>query len=56
MEEKGDGRASDMHQPSHEGRQKRGNKPRWEGVGEMYLLITCNVLVTTGFSTFGYVA
>ncbi|XP_062218837.1 galactoside 2-alpha-L-fucosyltransferase-like isoform X2 [Phragmites australis] len=49
--------AGGVHQPSHEGRQ------RWEdtahnmrALSEMYLLSMCDVLVTSGYSTFGYVA
>uniref|UniRef100_A0ACD5YQH4 Uncharacterized protein n=1 Tax=Avena sativa TaxID=4498 RepID=A0ACD5YQH4_AVESA len=53
-DEYGDGR---VHQPSHEGRQKWGDASHdGRALSEMYLLSTCDVLVTTGFSTFGYVA
>lgn len=46
-----------VHQPSHEGRQKWGDTSHdGRALSEMYLLSTCDVLVTTGFSTFGYVA
>ncbi|CAM0945867.1 unnamed protein product [Alopecurus aequalis] len=46
-----------VHQPSHEGRQKWGDASHdRRALSEMYLLSTCDVLVTTGFSTFGYVA
>ncbi|KAK1605864.1 hypothetical protein QYE76_029537 [Lolium multiflorum] len=46
-----------LHQPSHEGRQKWGDASHnGRALSEMYLLSTCDVLVTTGFSTFGYVA
>jgi xyloglucan fucosyltransferase len=46
-----------VHQPSHKGRRKWGDKTHGgRALGEMYLLSTCDVVVTTGFSTFGYVA
>ncbi|KAF0933719.1 hypothetical protein E2562_019197 [Oryza meyeriana var. granulata] len=46
-----------VHQPSHEGRQQMGNTAHdMRALSEMYLLSTCDVLLTTGFSTFGYVA
>uniref|UniRef100_A0ACD5ZKE7 Uncharacterized protein n=1 Tax=Avena sativa TaxID=4498 RepID=A0ACD5ZKE7_AVESA len=46
-----------VHQPSHEGQQKWGDTSHdRRALSEMYLLSTCDVLVTTGFSTFGYVA
>jgi xyloglucan fucosyltransferase len=46
-----------MHQPSYEGWQKWADKTHNErALGEMYLLSTCDVLVTTGFFTYGYVA
>ncbi|KQJ94385.1 hypothetical protein BRADI_3g10230v3 [Brachypodium distachyon] len=46
-----------VHQPSHEGRQKSGDTTHdARALSEMYLLSMCDVLVTTGFSTFGYVA
>ncbi|KAF7005102.1 hypothetical protein CFC21_020249 [Triticum aestivum] len=48
---------SRVHQPSHEGWQKmRDASQDRKALSEMYLLSTCDVLVTTGFSTFGYVA
>ncbi|OEL26860.1 Galactoside 2-alpha-L-fucosyltransferase [Dichanthelium oligosanthes] len=46
-----------VHQPSHEGQQQFGKK--WHdgrAWAEMYLLSLCDVLVTSGWSTFGYVA
>uniref|UniRef100_A0A453DJL9 Fucosyltransferase n=1 Tax=Aegilops tauschii subsp. strangulata TaxID=200361 RepID=A0A453DJL9_AEGTS len=52
---------SRVHQPSHEGNHE-GWQKMWDAsqdrkaLSEMYLLSTCDVLVTTGFSTFGYVA
>uniref|UniRef100_A0ACD5Z570 Uncharacterized protein n=1 Tax=Avena sativa TaxID=4498 RepID=A0ACD5Z570_AVESA len=53
-DEYGDSR---VHQPSHEGRQKWGDASHdGRALSEMYLLSTCDVLVTTGISTFGYVA
>ncbi|XP_044348159.1 galactoside 2-alpha-L-fucosyltransferase isoform X1 [Triticum aestivum] len=57
-EEYGGGRvAGGVHQSSHEGRQKWGDTSHdRRALSEMYLLSTCDVLVTTGFSTFGYVA
>ena len=47
-----------VHQPSHEGRQRLRNEAHdVKALSEMYLLsIMCDVLVTSGFSTFGYVA
>ncbi|KAF8721736.1 hypothetical protein HU200_022912 [Digitaria exilis] len=46
-----------VHQPSHEGRQRSGvTAHNMKALSEMYLLSTCDVLVTSGFSTFGYVA
>jgi xyloglucan fucosyltransferase len=46
-----------VHQPSHEGEQRWGDSAHdMKALGEMYLLSTCDVLVTSGFSTFGYVA
>jgi xyloglucan fucosyltransferase len=46
-----------VHQPSHEGRQKWGDASHdGRALSEMYMLSTCDVLVTTGFSTFGYIA
>ncbi|XP_044329452.1 galactoside 2-alpha-L-fucosyltransferase-like [Triticum aestivum] len=42
---------------SHEGWQKMWDASQdRKALSEMYLLSTCDVLVTTGFSTFGYVA
>ncbi|KAI5020509.1 hypothetical protein ZWY2020_045397 [Hordeum vulgare] len=57
-DEYGGGRvAGGVHQPSHEGQQKWGDTSHDKrALSEMYLLSTCDVLVTTGFSTFGYVA
>lgn len=57
-DEYGGGRVSGgVHQPSHEGRQRWGDTAHdMRALSEMYLLSTCDVLVTTGFSTFGYVA
>ncbi|CAD6343079.1 unnamed protein product [Miscanthus lutarioriparius] len=46
-----------VHQPSHEGNQEYGKKSHDERAwAEMYLLSLCDVLVTSGWSTFGYVA
>ncbi|XP_066324507.1 fucosyltransferase 2-like [Miscanthus floridulus] len=46
-----------VHQPSHEGHQEYGKKSHDERAwAEMYLLSLCDVLVTSGWSTFGYVA
>jgi xyloglucan fucosyltransferase len=46
-----------VHQPSHEGQQQYGEKSHDERAwAEMYLLSLCDVLVTSGWSTFGYVA
>ncbi|KAF8740583.1 hypothetical protein HU200_013799 [Digitaria exilis] len=46
-----------VHQPSHEGRQRSGvTAHNMKALSEMYLLSTCDVLITSGFSTFGYVA
>ncbi|KAG8058703.1 hypothetical protein GUJ93_ZPchr0002g26741 [Zizania palustris] len=46
-----------VHQPSHEGRQRSENTAHdMRALTEMYLLSTCDVLLTSGFSTFGYVA
>ena len=56
-DEYGGGGRVHVHQPSHEGRQKWGDVSHdGTALSEMYLLSTCDVLVTTGFSTFGYVA
>lgn len=55
--EYGDGAGVRVHQPSQEGRQKMGDASQDRAaLSEMYLLSTCDVLITTGFSTFGYVA
>ncbi|KAG0532742.1 hypothetical protein BDA96_04G133100 [Sorghum bicolor] len=49
--------AGGVHQPSHEGRQRLRNEAHdVKALSEMYLLSMCDVLVTSGFSTFGYVA
>ncbi|EES06663.1 galactoside 2-alpha-L-fucosyltransferase [Sorghum bicolor] len=49
--------AGGVHQPSHEGRQRwRDAAHDMKALSEMYLLSMCDVLVTSGFSTFGYVA
>ena len=46
-----------VHQPSHEGLQRMGDTAHdMRALSEMYLLSTCDALLTTGFSTFGYVA
>jgi xyloglucan fucosyltransferase len=46
-----------VHQPSHEGQQQYGKKSHDDRAwAEMYLLSLCDVLVTSGWSTFGYVA
>ncbi|RLN07842.1 hypothetical protein C2845_PM11G17830 [Panicum miliaceum] len=49
--------AGGVHQPSHEGRQRwRDAAHDMRALSEMYLLSMCDVLVTSGYSTFGYVA
>ncbi|KAG0523338.1 hypothetical protein BDA96_07G115200 [Sorghum bicolor] len=49
--------AGGVHQPSHERRQRwRDEAHDVKALSEMYLLSMCDVLVTSGFSTFGYVA
>ncbi|RLM79818.1 hypothetical protein C2845_PM12G27970 [Panicum miliaceum] len=46
-----------VHQPSHEGKQQFGKRSHdGRAWAEMYLLSLCDVLVTSGWSTFGYVA
>ncbi|KAG8059341.1 hypothetical protein GUJ93_ZPchr0002g24782 [Zizania palustris] len=46
-----------VHQPSHEEYQHFGEKSHEaKAWAEMYLLSLCDVLVTSGWSTFGYVA
>jgi xyloglucan fucosyltransferase len=46
-----------VNQPSHEGVQRSGDAAHnVKALSEMYLLSMCDVLVTSGFSTFGYVA
>uniref|UniRef100_A0A0E0JYE9 Fucosyltransferase n=1 Tax=Oryza punctata TaxID=4537 RepID=A0A0E0JYE9_ORYPU len=46
-----------VHQPSHEGLQRMGDTAHdMRALSEMFLLSTCDALLTTGFSTFGYVA
>jgi xyloglucan fucosyltransferase len=46
-----------VHQPSHEGRQRLDDAAHdMRALSEILLLSTCDVLVTSGFSTFGYVA
>ncbi|WVZ73515.1 hypothetical protein U9M48_021814 [Paspalum notatum var. saurae] len=46
-----------VHQPSHEGQQQFGKRSHdGRAWAEMYLLSLCDVLVTSGWSTFGYVA
>lgn len=46
-----------VHQPSHEGRQRwRDAAHDMRALSEIYLLSMCDVLVTSGYSTFGYVA
>ncbi|GJN19567.1 hypothetical protein PR202_gb06856 [Eleusine coracana subsp. coracana] len=48
---------SEVRQPSHEGRQRwRDAAHDRRALSEMLLLGTCDALVTSGFSTFGYVA
>ncbi|XP_062221189.1 fucosyltransferase 2-like [Phragmites australis] len=55
--EYGDRVTGGVHQPSHEGRQRSGDASHdMKALSEMYLLSMCDVLVTSGFSTFGYVA
>ncbi|GJM90862.1 hypothetical protein PR202_ga07183 [Eleusine coracana subsp. coracana] len=47
----------EVRQPSHEGRQRwRDAAHDRRALSEMLLLGTCDALVTSGFSTFGYVA
>ncbi|CAO2045419.1 unnamed protein product [Urochloa humidicola] len=49
--------AGGVHQPSHEGRQRwRDAAHDMRALSEMWLLSTCDALVTSGYSTFGYVA
>ncbi|PAN04998.1 hypothetical protein PAHAL_1G108100 [Panicum hallii] len=49
--------AGGVHQPSHEGRQRWGDAAHdMRALSEIYLLSMCDVLVTSGYSTFGYVA
>ena len=51
------GEAVSVHQPSHEGQQQFGKRSHdGRAWAEMYLLSLCDVLVTSGWSTFGYVA
>ncbi|CAN6239326.1 unnamed protein product [Urochloa humidicola] len=46
-----------VHQPSHEGEQQFGKRSHdGRAWAEMYLLSLCDALVTSGWSTFGYVA
>ncbi|CAO2038040.1 unnamed protein product [Urochloa humidicola] len=46
-----------VYQPSHEGEQRWGDAAHdARALAEVYLLSTCDALVTSGFSTFGYVA
>ncbi|KAL6911544.1 hypothetical protein ACP4OV_000349 [Aristida adscensionis] len=46
-----------VHQPSHDEHQKYGEKSHEaKAWAEMYLLSLCDALVTSGWSTFGYVA
>jgi xyloglucan fucosyltransferase len=46
-----------VYQPSHEERQNTGNQlHNQKALAEIYLLSFCDVLVTTGISTFGYVS
>ncbi|KAJ1278962.1 hypothetical protein BS78_04G118300 [Paspalum vaginatum] len=49
--------AGGVHQPSQEGEQRWGDTAHdMRALSEIYLLSMCDVLVTSGFSTFGYVA
>ncbi|CAL5022640.1 unnamed protein product [Urochloa decumbens] len=51
------GVAGGVHQPSHEGRQRwRDAAHDMRALSEMWLLSMCDALVTSGYSTFGYVA
>ncbi|XP_065868276.1 galactoside 2-alpha-L-fucosyltransferase-like [Euphorbia lathyris] len=51
------GEVISVYQPSHEGYQHRGdNVHNMKAWAEMYLLSLCDVLVTSSWSTFGYVA
>ncbi|CAN6237833.1 unnamed protein product [Urochloa humidicola] len=55
--EYGGGGVGGVYQPSHEGEQRWGDAAHdARAMAEMYLLSTCDELVTSGFSTFGYVA
>ncbi|WCJ39209.1 fucosyltransferase 1 [Euphorbia peplus] len=51
------GEVVSVYQPSHEGYQHRGdNVHNMKAWAEMYLLSLCDLLVTSSWSTFGYVA
>ncbi|XP_015578749.2 galactoside 2-alpha-L-fucosyltransferase isoform X1 [Ricinus communis] len=51
------GEVMGVYQPSHEGYQHRGdNLHNMKAWAEIYLLSLCDVLVTSAWSTFGYVA
>ncbi|XP_065867388.1 galactoside 2-alpha-L-fucosyltransferase-like [Euphorbia lathyris] len=51
------GEVVSVYQPSHEGYQHRGdNMHNMKAWAEIYLLSLCDVLVTSPWSTFGYVA
>ena len=52
-----DGTTVKVYQPSHEEYQKKKNrKHNMKALAEIYLLSMSDVLITSGFSTFGYVA
>ncbi|KAK3156593.1 hypothetical protein QOZ80_2AG0109280 [Eleusine coracana subsp. coracana] len=51
------GSSTEVHQPSHEGEQRWHDAAHDEqALTDIYLLSTCDVLLTSGYSTFGYVA
>jgi len=52
-----DGTTVKVYQPSHEEYQKKKNRKHdMKALAEIYLLSMSDVLITSGFSTFGYVA
>ncbi|KAL6911543.1 hypothetical protein ACP4OV_000348 [Aristida adscensionis] len=52
-----DGATVEVHQPSHEEYQRSKNrKHNMKALAEIYLLSISDVLITSGFSTFGYAA
>ncbi|GJM90861.1 hypothetical protein PR202_ga07182 [Eleusine coracana subsp. coracana] len=51
------GSSTEVHRPSHEGEQRWHDAAHDEqALTDIYLLSTCDVLLTSGYSTFGYVA